>query len=89
MKNLSIFKILSTVCLVLLFLACGGGGGGGHHTPISKDITSFTISAIPGSNTTIGTNTITVQVPFGTDVTALEPTIVHNGATIDPASGVA
>ncbi len=32
--------------------------------------------------------TITVNVPFSTDVTQLTPTITHNGVSISPASGV-
>jgi hypothetical protein len=31
--------------------------------------------------------TIALTVPFGTDVTALVPTIVHTGASVSPASG--
>jgi hypothetical protein len=33
--------------------------------------------------------TIALTVPFGTDVTALVPTIVHTGASVSPASGAA
>ncbi len=33
--------------------------------------------------------TITLRVPFGTDVTALVPVIEHNGSEISPSSGVA
>jgi hypothetical protein len=36
-----------------------------------------------------GAKTITLTVPFGTEVTALVPTIVHTGVTISPASGAA
>ncbi|HEY4175797.1 MAG TPA: DUF5018 domain-containing protein [Kofleriaceae bacterium] len=52
----------------------------------SKDITAFTILGIDG---VIGTNTITLTVPFGTDRTSLTPTITHTGASILPNSGVA
>ncbi|SDF01436.1 beta strand repeat-containing protein, partial [Cellulophaga baltica] len=51
----------------------------------SKDITSLTIDGINGTIT--GTD-ITVILPSTTDVTALEPTITHTGASINPASGV-
>jgi len=36
-----------------------------------------------------GNHAIAVTVPYGTDVTALVPTFVHSGATVQPASGVA
>jgi hypothetical protein len=36
-----------------------------------------------------GNHTITLIVPYGTDVTALAPTITHTGASINPASGAA
>jgi len=32
-------------------------------------------------------HTVAVTVPYGTDVTALVPTVVHNGASVNPASG--
>ncbi len=51
----------------------------------AKDITSFTILGISG---TVGANTVTLTVPYGTPVTALTPTIVHTGASVSPASGV-
>jgi hypothetical protein len=54
--------------------------------PATKEITSFKIGDIVG---TIGDGTVAIEVPFGTDVTALAPTIVHNGASITPASGIA
>lgn len=45
-------------------------------------ITSFKIGAAVGTiNQTLGT--IAITVPSGTDVTALNPTIVHNGKMID------
>ncbi len=36
-----------------------------------------------------GAKTIALTVPFGTDVTALVPTIVHTGVSVSPASGAA
>jgi formylglycine-generating enzyme required for sulfatase activity len=51
----------------------------------AADITSFSIL---GSNGTIGTNTVTVQIPYGVSRTALTPTIaVSPGASVDPVSG--
>jgi uncharacterized repeat protein (TIGR02543 family) len=55
----------------------------------AKSITSFnfTTPAVTGviDNTA---HTITVDVPYGTGVTNLTPTITHTGASISPASGV-
>lgn len=47
----------------------------------SKSITSFKIGSVSG--TISGTN-ISITLPHGTDVTALTPTIVHNGKIISP-----
>ncbi|MFZ2189021.1 MAG: choice-of-anchor Q domain-containing protein [Candidatus Moraniibacteriota bacterium] len=61
-------------------------------SPTSKDITSFSFDNLnPAVHGTIdnGAQTITITVPFGTDVTALVPTIIHSGASVSPASGVA
>ena len=33
------------------------------------------------------TKTVELTVPYGTDVTALEPTIIHTGVSVSPASG--
>ena len=53
----------------------------------AKDITAFSILGIPG---TIGTNTIALTVPYGTNVTALVPTFTITGESVySPASGVA
>ncbi|MBC7126155.1 MAG: hypothetical protein H5T24_11030, partial [Bacteroidales bacterium] len=61
-------------------------------TPASsaKDITSFTISGQVSSTIDAVAGTVAVVMPYGTNVTALTPTIeVSQFATIDPASGVA
>ena len=53
-----------------------------------KAITSFKFEELdPVVEGTINTsnNTIAVEVPYGTDVTALTPTIVHTGDSISPA----
>ena len=52
----------------------------------SKDITQF---AILGVNGTIGEDTISVTVPYGTALTALTPTITATGESVSPASEVA
>jgi len=51
----------------------------------AKDITAFTILGIAG---TVGANTISLTVPYGTGRTSLTPTITITGASINPASGV-
>ena len=53
-----------------------------------KDITSFAFPGLPA--TTIGSNTVSVTVPFGTSVTNLAPTYtVSTLATGSPVSGTA
>jgi formylglycine-generating enzyme required for sulfatase activity len=52
----------------------------------AKDITAFSILGIPG---TVGANTVTITVPYGTDLSSLTPTITITGASVSPASGVA
>jgi hypothetical protein len=55
------------------------------------EIISFTVSGIAApAEINSAEGTVSVNVLFGTNVTSLVPTIViSNGATIDPASGVA
>jgi len=54
-----------------------------------KDITAFTIPGQSGS-TTIGSDTVAITMPYGTNVTALVPSIALSpGATVSPLSGVA
>ena len=82
----------------LMFCSCGGGGGGTSSggsddtpTPSSaKAITAFSFSSPAVSGIiTESTHSIAITVPSGTNVTALIPTIIHTGASINPASGVA
>ena len=57
----------------------------------ANDITGFTVAGQAGASTidTAG-HTVTFHMPYGTDVTALTPTItVSANATISPASGTA
>ena len=51
----------------------------------SKDITRFTLLGVDG---TINGTSITRTMPFGTSLLNMAPTIVHTGASINPASGV-
>jgi len=55
---------------------------------IAKDITAFSFASPVATGVITGTN-IAVAVPAATNVTNLVPTIVHNGASISPLSGVA
>lgn len=58
----------------------------------TKAITAFSFAgltpAVVGVVNDV-TKTIALTVPYGVAVTALVPTIVHNGVSIDPLSGVA
>jgi hypothetical protein len=54
----------------------------------TKAITAFSITSPEAAGIITGTN-IAVTVPYGTDVTSLPTFIAHNGASINPASGVA
>ena len=76
---------------VLAIVACGdnihpGGGMLPDPADTSKDITAFTIDSVDGA--IAGTN-IALTLPFGTDLTALTPTITITGVSVSPASGVA
>ncbi|MBN2487384.1 MAG: discoidin domain-containing protein [Bacteroidales bacterium] len=57
----------------------------------ANDITAFTVSGQEGASTINATaHTVTVNVPYGTNITSLAPTItVSADATISPATGVA
>lgn len=52
--------------------------------PNSKEIVTF---AFPNGVGLIGDSTVRVPLPYGTNVTALIPTIVHTGASVSPPSG--
>jgi len=62
-----------------------------NTTPSStKAITAFTIPGQAGTTTIDeSAHTIALTMPYGTDVTALVPTITITGASASPASGVA
>jgi|GEM_PF-2870246 len=54
-----------------------------------KFITSFRFESVNAAGVINETNrTITVTVPYGTDLTALVPTIIHSGNSINPGSGI-
>ncbi len=55
----------------------------------ATDITSFGLPEQTGSGTINTTNhTVSIEVSYGTDLSALTPTITINGESISPASGV-
>ena len=68
--------------------------GGGGSDPSDKSITSFIFKAAdnPGLAAditgTISADTVLLWVPNNIDLSNLKPTIVHNGASIIPGSGV-
>jgi hypothetical protein len=51
----------------------------------AKDITSFRVLNLPA---TIGTNTITLELPHGTVLSSLTPTILISGVSVSPDSGM-
>ena len=58
----------------------------------AKAITAFNLNGLtPNVTGTVneGAKTIALTVPYGTDVTALVPSIVHTGASVSPNTGVA
>ena len=60
-----------------------------HDADNEKSILSFVIDGVEGAIDEVG-KMVTVQMPQGTDVTELAPTIeISEGATISPASGEA
>ncbi len=57
----------------------------------AKAITTFNFNSL--SPAVIGTinesaKTISLTVPYGTNITSIAPTIVHTGASVSPASGI-
>jgi hypothetical protein len=76
-------QLLSAVFLLhILFAACKAAPAASD----TKAITSFIIGAAEG---VIAEQTITVTVPYGTDITALSPVIQFTGNSVSPASETA
>ena len=75
--------------ILILFSTCGSDD---DETPIlssAKAITSFMVDGIAGTIDE-GAKTVSAEVPNGTDLTSLSPTIVISAnATVNPASGAA
>jgi hypothetical protein len=56
---------------------------------IAKDITRFTINGLDAiiADTSATSGTITINMPNGTDLTALSPVVTITGVSVSPASG--
>jgi hypothetical protein len=72
------------IMITVFTISCGGGGGGGSAsstTNSSKAITTFAIAGVAGSiNET--NKTITITMPYGTNVTALVATFTTTGSAV-------
>ena len=87
-------KIFLVVLATLFFISCTNkahngsseGGSNLNSENSNKDITSFSINGLVGI---ISGTDISVTVPNGTNIVSLTPTMVHTGASINPATGVA
>jgi hypothetical protein len=82
----------STLLLLAVFALTIVSCGDDDPAPVpssAKEILSFSFTSPPATGVIAGTS-ITVAVPFGTDVSALTPTItVSDLATVSPTSGTA
>ena len=91
MNSKNITQVFAVIVLVALMAGLTPGVTlPVHAAPSDKSITAFNFTT-PAAIGTINeaVHTITVYVPFGTNVTALVPTITHNGVSVSPSSGVA
>ncbi len=88
MKTLTAVITLFTLGMMML-TSCGGSGGESGAVPAQitsdKNITDFVVNGVHG---TITSNTVTLTLPFGTDLSALTPAISITGESISPSSGV-
>jgi hypothetical protein len=82
-KQLKIVLVLFGILCLFILSGCGGGGGSSSSsTPqLSSDkaITAFSINGISG---VISGQTITVSMPFGTNVTALVAAFTTTGKNV-------
>ncbi|MEY3053092.1 MAG: hypothetical protein RLY31_2877 [Bacteroidota bacterium] len=86
----SIFPLATLLLSSLVFFSACKKDEDGMPTSTEANITSFSFESLnPVVNAAISGTNITAEVPFGTDVTSLAPTIkVSAGARISPASGL-
>jgi outer membrane protein assembly factor BamB len=86
-----------TLVIMFPFTSCKkstpGGGGGGVVLSANKSITSFVFKAADNAGLTadingvISADSVVITVPYGTNITALKPTVQHNAVLVTPASG--
>jgi hypothetical protein len=82
-------RIIAALAALAALVGCPNPSGG---TPESdaKAITAFSFSDPPAVGVIDEANhSIAVAVPYGTDLSGIAPTIVHTGASVSPASGMA
>lgn len=84
MLNKIISKIIGFILLIISLVNCGGGGSGSPNTPVPppvqiKAITTFALNGVSG---VIQGNSITVVMPYGTDLTNLVATFNIIGETV-------
>lgn len=88
----TLLSVLSCFAMLTFFAACGDDDDdNGEPLSDAKEILSFVFADLtPAVQGNINGTAITAMVPFGTDVTALEPTVtISQEATVSPASGQA
>jgi hypothetical protein len=86
-KNYIVYSLLSLVAIS----SCGGNSGTNNSVTLSsaKAITSFSFgSPVATGRIDEGTKTITVVVPFGTNITALVASFVTTGVSVKVGSVV-
>src|SRR5450756_1786894 len=86
-------KKIYMLLVAVLIVVITGCGGGGSSDPIPappssvKAITAFSLAGVVGTINETG-KTITVTMPFGTNVTALVATFTTTGASVKVGSTV-
>jgi hypothetical protein len=81
-----VMQWMALMALGLLISACGGGGGGDNPLSDAKAITAYSLGGVAGTiDETV--KTISVIMPYGTNVTALVATFTTTGASVS-VSGV-
>jgi hypothetical protein len=90
MKKASGFLCILALCAIAAGAGCSGSKKSNSPTsPSSKEITAFRVTSPVATGFIDETaKTIAVSVPSGTALNALTPTIIINGASVSPASGV-
>ena len=85
-------RLSALLCLLLILVAaCKKDPDPVAAKSSAKALSSFTFGSLsPAVTATVSGNSVMATVPFGTNVTALAPTIsLSDKATVSPASGVA